>query len=51
MIAKHTLITVLGEARAVEECLPANWKPLILDLTRDEWLVREKGVCEWKQTS
>lgn len=48
MIVKHTLITVLGEAGAVQKCLPANWKPVIPDLMRDEWLVRKKGVCEVK---
>lgn len=42
MIVKHTLIIILGEAGAVQKCLPANWKPLILDLRREERLVGEK---------
>lgn len=49
MIVKHTLVMILGEAGAVQKCLPANWKPLILDLRRDERLVG--GVCGWRQTS
>lgn len=43
MIVKHTLIIILGEAGAAQKCLPANWKPLILDLRRDERLVGEKA--------
>lgn len=51
MIVKHTLITVLGEAGAVQKCLPANWKPVIPDLMRDKWFESgKKGICLWKQT-
>lgn len=49
MIVKHTLITVLGEAGALQKCLPANWKPVIPDLMRDDLLVRKKAfVGEYK---
>lgn len=50
MIVQHTLITVLGEAGAAQKCLPANWKPVIPDLMRGEWLVREKRRL-WVKTN